>query len=127
MGTLKPLPNQPTKLIEIEGLEIHQNGKQASEREFTKWCMHFARLNEWMVYHTEISIRSPAGFPDLVLLRPPELVFAELKSLKPSAKLGPVQQDWLRGLEACEVEVHLWTPSDIPQIIERLKRPSSAW
>ena len=36
-----------------------------------------ARARGWRVYHTHDSRRSAAGFPDLVLVRPPRVVFAE--------------------------------------------------
>ncbi|MCC6312227.1 MAG: hypothetical protein IT345_15125, partial [Trueperaceae bacterium] len=52
------------------------------ERDFQALVVQLARLRGWRVYHTFDSRRSPAGFPDLVLARPPRLVIAELKSEK---------------------------------------------
>ena len=52
-----------------------------------------------------------AGFPDLILVRPPRLVVAELKSVR-----GPVtarQQLWLDDVAAVPgIEVHVWRPDD---------------
>jgi hypothetical protein len=57
------------------------------------------------------SIHSPAGFPDLVLCRPPRLVVAELKTATGKATLA--QQEWLAALGACTgVEAALWRPAD---------------
>lgn len=73
---------------------MYQNSKAVSEAEFQRWIMKYARANGWLSYHTENSKRSPAGFPDCVFVRPPELVFAELKSLRLSAKVSEAQQEW---------------------------------
>ncbi len=109
--------------IDLEAKYLHQNASVVSEREFQTWIMKYARVNDWLAYHTENSMRSPAGFPDCVFVRPPEIVFAELKSGLVSANVKPAQEEWLRNLAACELEVHLWTPRDIPEIQTRLRRP----
>jgi len=50
------------------------------------------------------------GFPDLVLVRPPRVIFVELKS--DSGKLSPDQVDWLTKLRTSSVEAYCWCPSD---------------
>ena len=51
-------------------------------------------LPAWWTYHTHYSGRSTPGWPDLVLLRPPRLVFAELKRV---GKKPTVEQDRVLG------------------------------
>jgi hypothetical protein len=73
----------------------------------------------WTRYHTFLSVRSAPGFPDLVLVRPPRLIFAELKS--ETGKVTDAQQAWLALLEACPgCEVYTWRPADLPAIAELL-------
>ena len=60
-----------------------------TEREFQRAVVELARLMGWRVHHTRPALtragewRTPiqgdAGFPDLVLCRPPRLILAELK------------------------------------------------
>ena len=102
-----------------------------------------AKIFQWKYYHTWRSIHSPAGFPDCVMVKPPRLIFAELKSEK--GVVSPEQQEWLDLLEQvgkdtkvydhvlsqdaiqalCEkgtlVEVYLWRPDDIETIAEILR------
>jgi len=90
------------------------------ERDFLLSVIELATLLGWRCYHTWLSVRSASGFPDLVLVRPPRLVFAELKTGR--RKPTPAQQEWLALLGACpQVEVYLWTP-DCWEEIERVLR-----
>ena len=90
-----------------------------SEKEFESQVKDLARLYGWKYYHTWRSIHSPAGYPDCVLVRPPRLIFAELKS--EIGKVSPKQQEWLDILAQCpQVEVYLWRPSDFEQIADIL-------
>lgn len=85
----------------------------------------------WRGYHTHRSQHSPAGFPDLCLVKPDVgLVFAELKTER--GKTTEDQDAWLEDLGAIEheervdlasrdldqfvdpvVRVYLWRPSDL--------------
>ena len=92
-----------------------------SEKDFLEQVRELARYEGWLSYHTYRSTRSEPGFPDLVLVRPPRLIFAELKTEK--GRVTPAQRLWLDVLGRCnEVEAHLWRPSDWDQIVEKLKR-----
>jgi hypothetical protein len=66
----------------------------------------------WRVYHTFDSRHSAAGFPDLCMVRPPRVVFVELKRV--GAKLTQPQLEWQSDLRACHgnVECHIWRPDD---------------
>ena len=84
------------------------------EKPFMAQVVKLARLRAWRVYHTHDSRRSAAGFPDLVLCRPPRLIFAELKSEK--AKPTIEQVAWLDALSGTGAEVSVWRPSDLDRI-----------
>jgi hypothetical protein len=99
------------------------------EREFQQAVVQLARLMGWRVHHTRPAltqrgrwltpIQGDAGFPDLVLCRPPRLVIAELKRVR--GKPTPAQHGWLEALQACAgVEVYLWTPDDWDAIVRML-------
>jgi hypothetical protein len=81
-----------------------------------------AQLGGWKVYHPFLSVKSPPGFPDLVLVRAGDpVIYAELK-------LGgkhptPAQAAWLDALRQAQgCEVYLWRPHDWPRIEARLLR-----
>ena len=94
------------------------------EKDFLQAVREYARLMGWTDYHTWHSLHSPAGFPDLVLVRPPRIVFAELKVGR--NRPTPAQQHWLNLLGACPaVEVYLWTPEDWNEIERVLRREMS--
>jgi hypothetical protein len=89
------------------------------EKDFLQAVRDYARIKKWEDYHTWHSLHSPAGFPDLVLVRPPRVVFAELKvgGRPPTA----AQERWHSLLRQCPgVEFYLWTPDDWNQIEEVL-------
>ena len=97
----------------------------------TDYAVRVARP-PWRYYHTRDSRRSAAGFPDLVLVRGPRLIFAELKTER--GKLTADQVAWLEDLAMVAAtatgrawdppgdppppvpEVYVWRPSDRPEI-----------
>lgn len=90
-----------------------------------------ARLYGWRVAHFHDSRRQvkpgvfvgdkdAAGFPDLVLVRPPEVMFVELK--RETGKTTDAQDEWLQALTECGCEVLLVRPSDERDFIRRLQR-----
>lgn len=81
-----------------------------SERGFLAAVREAAAWAGWLIYHTHDSRRSPAGFPDLVLVRGTRVVFAELKTEQ--GRVTPAQRRWLDALAATSAEAYLWRPSD---------------
>jgi len=82
-----------------------------------------AQLRGWKVYWTWNSVHSPAGFPDLVLIRPPRLIFAELKTDRRGSKTTAEQDEWLEALTACTrqgVQTFVWRPSNFDEMREVL-------
>jgi hypothetical protein len=83
-----------------------------------------AKLLGWKVFHQWLSIRSESGWPDLTLVRPPRLVFAELKTER--GKLTLAQDQTLDLLVACGAEVYVWRPYEWDEVVQTLKRGQDA-
>lgn len=81
-----------------------------TEEQWQQVVIEYAQLMGWLVAHFRParvgdSWRTPVaadgvGFPDLVLVRGPVLIFAELKS--DTGKVRPEQQAWLDALGALD-------------------------
>src|SRR6266852_5041796 len=92
-----------------------------TEASFQSQVEQLAQLFGWKVYHTRYSFGSSKGFPDLVLVRVPRLMFAELKreEKKPTSE----QRAWLESLgQILGVETYVWRPSDWDEIVAKLAR-----
>ena len=116
-----------------------------------RWC-HIRPGWSERGYRTPIQGNDPDGFkgkglPDIIAVRPPRLLFAELK--KETGNLEPAQEAWFEDLNECvkqislepierkgkpiadgwagiehlipSFEVYLWRPDDIEKIVEILK------
>lgn len=82
-----------------------------------------ARMCGFEVYHPWLSVRSPRGWPDLALCKPPRLILAELKTAK--GRTSADQDKWLSLLGACPgVETYLWRPADWDHIVRILRGPA---
>ncbi len=91
-----------------------------NEKDFQAQVRQLAELNGWRVWASWRSFNSPKGEPDLRLVRPPRVVFAELKTDK--GKLTEHQYEGIGDLMRCPgVEVHVWRPSDWDEIVETLR------
>ena len=91
-----------------------------TEKQFQQAVREYARITGWRDFCHWLSIRSPAGYPDLTLLRPPRVVFAELKTER--GRVSDAQQETLALLGQCPgVETYLWRPADWPTIEEVLR------
>ena len=72
-------------------------------------------------YHTYRSRRSEPGFPDVVIVSRPKVIFAELKAETGVVSLA--QQSWLDALGGCnKIETYLWRPDDWPEIAMALEK-----
>jgi VRR-NUC domain len=103
---------------------------KADEQSFQACVLEVARLAGWRALHirparrADGSWRTPVagdgrGWPDLTLVRPPRLLFCELKSER--GRLRPEQSDWLGVLRLLpQAEVYLWTPADWDSLVEVL-------
>lgn len=101
-----------------------------NEADFQAVIVETARLSGWRVAHfcaartKDGSWKTPvtadgAGWPDLCMVRPPRIIFAELKS--ETGHLRPSQTEWLDVLRLLpQVEVFLWRPSDWDVVVATL-------
>jgi hypothetical protein len=94
---------------------------ETTEKQLREQIRDLCKLMGWKFYFTFTSIHSPRGMPDLILCKPPRLIFAELKTEK--GQLSDYQREWIASLIACggNVECYLWRPSDIENIAKILQ------
>ena len=89
------------------------------EAQLLKQVRQAARHGGWLCYHTYDSRLSEPGFPDLVLVRPPELLFVELKSDR--GRIRPEQREWIDALrEAGQTAWVVRGPDETQTLCERL-------
>jgi hypothetical protein len=102
------------------GRHLDEAPPRLTEKDFQRQVLDLARILGWSSYHPMLSKWSERGWPDLAMVRPPRLVFAELKSER--GRTSVHQERWLALLGACDgVEVFLWRPSDLERIAEVLR------
>lgn len=99
-----------------------------SEKDWQSRVVDLARLLGYLVAHFRpaqtahgwrTAMTGDQGFPDLVLVRPPRVIFVELKV---SARVQPKQATWLDQLGASPgVEVYLWRPADWDTVLDVLR------
>jgi hypothetical protein len=76
-----------------------------SERQLQEAVLELAGALGYRAYHTYDSRRSQPGFPDLVLVRPPDrIVFAELKGER--GRISREQASWLSDLHLVELSIN---------------------
>lgn len=80
------------------------------EKDFQQTVIQLATYEGWLVYHVYDSRRSAAGFPDLVLVRHGQVIYAELKTMR--GRLSPAQITWRDALLAGDNTWYLWRPAD---------------
>ena len=98
----------------------HDPLASVTEKAFQQQIIDLARTLGWKTFHPYDSRRSDPGFPDLVLVKPPRVVFAELK--RESGQLSPAQLVWFGLLSQCRgVEVYVWRPSNVDGVIATLQ------
>jgi len=79
---------------------VDQASGLVTEKAFMATILQAAELYGWWTYHTHDSRRSTAGFPDLVLIKPPHVLFLEVK--RENGRLTVAQADVLAMLWGCD-------------------------
>lgn len=99
-----------------------RRAREGSEKQFSQQVCDLATLNGWKVQRFWFSVHSPAGWPDLFMVRGPRAIAAELKM--GTRQPTPAQQDWLDRLNGLSsVTVCVWHPTDWDDIQRILARP----
>jgi hypothetical protein len=81
-----------------------------SERDLQSHVVEACRAMNLFHYHTHDSRRSPAGFPDLVIVGPAGVLFRELKAN--AGVLSAEQTDVLGRLRRAGADAAVWRPLD---------------
>lgn len=89
-----------------------------NEAQWQQRITDFCDVLRLMWYHVPDSRRSNAGFPDLVIVGPRGMLYAELKAQ--NGRVTKDQHRWLDGLENAGAEVHVWRPSQWREVERRL-------
>jgi hypothetical protein len=107
----KPAPPPPREVapLQTRAAPGSLTDLRQTEQSFLGQVVAYSRVMGWRVYHTHDSRRSAPGFPDLVLVRRPRCVFAELKAERTHTTED--QRTWLAELRECGQEAYLWRPS----------------
>lgn len=91
------------------------------EETFRAEVVRLAKLYGWEHFHTYDSRRSPEGFPDEIMIKPPVLWVAELK--RDGKVPTKAQQKWLDLFAAVRIiKVGDYRPRDMDTIIKVLSR-----
>lgn len=90
-----------------------------TEKHLQDTIVQAAQLSRWRVFHVFDSRHSEAGWPDLVLIKPPRIIFAELK--RETGKVTAEQAHVLELLEACGLTVAVWRPSQLDDVLAILQ------
>ena len=95
----------------VPGKSVDALSGVVTEAQWQTTVVEAAELFGWWVFHDHDSRRNQAGFPDLVLIRPPRVLFLELK--RETGKLTRAQDEVLGMLAECPgVETRVARPSN---------------
>src|SRR5438132_4550516 len=99
--------------------EVAQRPLSISEKDWQRRVLDCARLFNWRFAHFRparttkgwrTALEGDRGFPDCVFVKPPRIIFAELKS--DSGKATVDQVLWLEDLKSSGVESYCLRPTD---------------
>lgn len=88
-----------------------------TEASFRRQVVAYAELMGWRCWFTWRSDHSPKGWPDLVLIRRPRIVFLELKGAR--TPITDDQRATIEDLQACGLTALIVRPKDW-KTVERL-------
>ena len=108
-----------------------------TEQQFTNELLKWLKQYHWRAFHVRNSgaggmtqVQGDKGFPDVLAIRPPRILVAELKVGKPGTLKGdptPEQRAWLEAFEHVQIswkwqpiETYVWYPQMFPAILEIL-------
>jgi len=90
-----------------------------TEKELSAQIVREAKNCGWLCYHTWLSKYSPAGFPDLAMVRNGQLLAWELKGA--NGKVSLAQREWLDALALVPgVDARVVRPADLEEAYKML-------
>jgi len=93
--------------------------KEKYLQEQVRWLARLCGYD--FIYHTWDSRNSPAGFPDIIILKDGRMIVAEIK--REGEQPSPEQYFWLLEFSKIrQAEVYLWCPSDWDEIESVIRR-----
>lgn len=104
-----------------------------TEATYQEAIIQIARLYGWRVAHFRPAMTKDGwrtavaadgkGYPDLTMVKPGRLIFAEIKSEK--GKLSEDQANWIDAFKLVPgIEVYLWRPSQFEEVVALLRKPA---
>jgi hypothetical protein len=84
-----------------------------TEKQLAKNIVSEARRWGWRAHYAWTSIHSPKGWLDLVLCKPPVILFCELRCER--GKLTQEQSEWIACLQAWGLDARVWRPGDLEE------------
>lgn len=109
-------------LAAVPGVEAARRALQqaTTEADLLHTVTRLADAFGWIWHHSNDSRLATAGLPDLVMVKAPRVIFAELK--KQDGRMRAEQLVWIEELKQCAgVEMYVWRPSDLAAIEEVLR------
>lgn len=109
--------------------------REISEKAYQKQITDLATMYGWRWVHfgdsrntnkhgQQFGDKNAAGFPDLLCIRPPEMVVIEVK--RELGKTKPNQDEWLADFAASGIDAYVSRPSNFDEVRERLTRSRPA-
>jgi hypothetical protein len=95
-----------------------------NERQFQASIVEAAGYAGWSCYWTWNSQHSPAGWPDLVLLKDGRILIYECKTAQ--GRIRPEQLACLALLQAAGIPARIVRPADIDEVLAELQSSSSS-
>jgi hypothetical protein len=96
--------------------------RSISEREWQNHVCRIATLRGWRYYHPPDNRpvngqiqKIVSGFPDLCLIKNNRMVFAELK--REMGIVSAEQEEWIDAIKKCGIEVYVWRPSNLHELV----------
>lgn len=99
--------------------------RTVTEKTWTKQVVELGKTFGWTIHHTltawgksgkPITLQGDKGMPDLLMIKPPRVVFIELKRQGVN-RMTPEQEAWMELLKACPgVEAYIFRPGDVDKV-----------
>lgn len=89
-----------------------------TEREIQSAIVRMAKQLGYLVYHTQYSLGSAPGFPDLVIAGHGCVWFLEIKG--PRGKVSEQQEAWISELCEAEIPARVVWPEDLDAVLDEL-------